>query len=298
MDVKLRRKYAPYYCGYPSKEPEFFELRWDTIGCILECDFCWSPASRPESMNEPTVEKNSAQISDDTIKTIMYPSKSFIRFTGGEPTLYWDELLQVFSSLANDREMVNVPILIQTNGVLVGNGDIDLSELNKEPIGKLKFLFELSLKGTNSEEFEILTGKPKELYEHQLSGYEKFKTAQKNNNNLSFVTVLGVYHSSIRGHRSKYAFVYPSDGTLMFDKHKPWHHKFEKIWNESERKWVESLRMSPLGMWQNVLKRCGEDGRKILKYFPNGVSTNPESIFPVKPRGYEYSCGLVNSYYW
>lgn len=298
MSVKLRKKYAPYYCGYPSKGPEYFELRWDVIDCVLRCEFCWSPASRPESTNEPIVQKNATQIYDETVRNIKYPSKSFIRFTGGEPTLYWEELIQVFGSLANHERMVNVPILIQTNGILIGRGDVDLSELNSEPITKLQFLFELSLKGTNADEFEILATKPKEFYEHQLSAYEEFKTVQKNNPNLSLVTVLGIYHSSIKSKRSKYAFVYPSDGTLMFDKHKPWHHKFEKIWNESERKWVEPLRMSPKGMWENIVKRCGENGAKILKYFPNGVCTNPESVFPAKPKGYEYACGLVSNQYW
>jgi sulfatase maturation enzyme AslB (radical SAM superfamily) len=249
-------------------------------------------------MNETIVQRNATEIYDETVKNIKYPSKSFIRFTGGEPTIYWKELIQVFSLLADNKRVGNIPILVQTNGILIGSGEVDLNELNRQPTAKLRFLFELSLKGTNDVEFEILTTKPKKLYEHQLSAYEKFKTAQKTNPNLSFVTVLGIYHSAINNQYSKYAFVYPSDGHLMFDKHKPWHHKFEKIWNESERKWVEPLRMSPKGVWENVVKRCGEDGARILKYFPNGVRTNPGFVFPAKPKGYEYARGIVNDEYW
>jgi uncharacterized Fe-S cluster-containing radical SAM superfamily protein len=298
MTVKLRKKYAPRYCGYPSEMPEYFELRWDAIGCILKCEFCWSPASRPETMNEPVIEKNAEQIFNETVRNVRYPSRSFIRFTGGEPTLYWKELVEVFRLLANHEKMVNVPILIQTNGILIGRGDIDLGELNYEPTTKLRFLFELSLKGTNAEEFEILTTKLGKLYEYQLAAYEKFKAVQKNNPNLSLVTVLGIYHSAVNTNYSKYGFVYPSDGILMFDRHKPWHHKFEEIWNKSERKWVESLRMSPKGVWEKVDKRCGEDGAKILKHFPRGVSTNRGFVFPAKPKGYDYARGLVSGKYW
>ena len=84
----------------------------------------------------------------------------------------------------------------------------------------------------------------------------------------------------------------------MFDGHRPWDVEFHRIWNESERKWVEPLRMSPIGLWKNVLKRCGSEGAGLLKYFPNGVATNPESIFPAKPKGYEYASEIVNKRYW
>ena len=92
--------------------------------------------------------------------------------------------------------------------------------------------------------------------------------------------------------------MYPSDGTIMFDGHKPWDPKFEEIWNDSKRKWVEALRMSPKGVWTNLLKRCGDGGARILRYFPSGVYTNPRFIFLAKPKGYEYARSLVHKQYW
>ncbi len=249
-------------------------------------------------MNEPIVELTPNQIIRDTTKNIKKPFRSFIRFTGGEPTLYWKELLQVFESFAKDEMLVNIPILIQTNGISFGMGSVNLYELNRHPFNKLKFLFELSIKGTNSEEFELLTRTSKKLYGHQLTAYRMLKNVRRHNPNLSFITVLGIYHSSIKGKRSKFVFVYPSDQTLMFDGYRPWDREFEKIWNEAERKWVESLRMSPKGLWEKVLKRCGQEGAGILKYFPKGVATNTKSIFPAKPKGYEYAYGIVNNNYW
>ena len=252
--MRIRDKYSPKYCGYPSKNPEYFELRWDLVDCILGCEFCWSPASRPKKMKERIIELSPAQVIRETIKTIKNPFKSFIRFTGGEPTLYWRELLQVFEYFAEDETMINIPILIQTNGISIGGGTTNLYELNRPPFNKLKFLFELSIKGTNSEEFELLTRTKKKLYNHQLNAYKILKNLYSHNTNLSFITVLGIYHSSIKGNRSKFAFIYPSEETLMFDGYKPWDKEFEKIWNEAERKWVEPLRMSPKGLWENVTR--------------------------------------------
>ena len=298
MSIRLRKKYSPQYCGYPLKNPEYFELRWDLVDCILGCEFCWSPVSRPKKMREPIIELSPAQVIQNTIKSIRKPFKSFIRFTGGEPTLYWKELLQVFEAFATHEILVNIPILIQTNGISIGMGTTNLYDLNKYPFTKMKFLFELSIKGTNSKEFELLTRTSKKMYPHQLAAYKKLRNVRRHNPNLAFVTVLGIYHSSIKGKQSRFAFVYPSDQTLMFDGYKQWDKQFENIWNEAERKWVEPLRMSPKGLWINVLKRCGSEGVGILKYFPKGVATNPKSIFPAKPKGYDYARSIVNNNYW
>ena len=298
MSIKVRKNHSPKLCGYPLKTPEYFELRWDLVDCILGCEFCWSPESRTKNMNEPTIELRPDQVIHSTIKNIKKPFKSFIRFTGGEPTLYWKNLLQVFEYFAEDEVLVNIPILIQTNGISVGMGTTNLYELNRSPFKKLKFLFELSIKGTNSEEFELLTRTSRKLYNHQLTAYKMLKNFHNHNPNLSFITVLGIYHSSIKGKHSKFAFVYPSDQTLMFDGYRAWDKEFEKIWNEAERKWVEPLRRYPKGLWENVLQRCGQEGAGLLKYFPKGVVTNPKSIFHAKPKGYEYASGIVNNRYW
>ena len=90
----------------------------------------------------------------------------------------------------------------------------------------------------------------------------------------------------------------PPMAVIMFDGHKQWDPKFKEIWGDSKRKWVEPLRMSPIGVWTNLLKRCGDGGARILKYFPDGVYTNPGFIFPAKPKGYEYARNLVSKQYW
>jgi sulfatase maturation enzyme AslB (radical SAM superfamily) len=226
------------------------------------------------------------------------PFNSFISFTGGEPTLYWKKLLQVFKKMSSMEMMTDVPILIQTNGVSIGMGTTNLHDLNGPSFNKVKILFELLIKGTNSEEFELLTRTSKKLYSYQLMAYKMLKNIQNHNSNISFLTVLGNYHSSVKNKLSKYAFVYPSDQKLMFDGYRPWNKKFEKIWNENEKKWVEPLRKYPRGQWENILQRCGPQGAGLIKYFPKGVITNPHSVFSAKPNGYDYAKSIVNKTYW
>jgi len=298
MSIKVRINHSPKYRGYPLKNPEYFEIGWDFVDCILGCDFCWSSEFKPKTTKKLNVELRPNQIIQNTIKNIVKPSTSFVRFSGGEPTLHWKTLLHVFRYFAEDDLLVNIPILIQTNGISIGMGTTNIFELNRPPFNNLKFLFELSLKGTNSEEFELLTRTSKKLYTHQLTAYKILKNCHNHNPNLSFITVLGIYHSSIKGKHSKFAYVYPSDQTLMFDGHRPWDKEFENIWNETKRKWAEPFRRYPKGLWENVLHRCGPTGAGLLKYFSKGVVTNPKSIFPAKPNGCEYASGIVNNRYW
>lgn len=298
MVITIRKGYSPKICVYPPESPEFFELRWDLVGCILGCEFCKNLASKPEKLGNQITELNSTQIFDKITQNIVEPSKSFIRFTGGEPVIYWKELLEVLKQLANNETTVDIPIIIQTNGISIGNGTVNIYELTRTPFNRLKILFELSIKGTNSEEFELLTRTSKKLYAYQIKAYKLFKNARSHNRNLSFICVLGIYHSSIMGKQSKFVFAYPNSNTPMFDGHKPWDKEFEKMWKETKRKWAEPLKTSPKRLWENVLKRCGSEGAGILKHFQDGVPTNPGSIFPSKPESYQYAYEIINHYYW
>jgi uncharacterized Fe-S cluster-containing radical SAM superfamily protein len=298
MVITLRKGYSPQICVYPAENPEFFELRWELVGCILGCEFCKTPASKPEKLGNQIIELNPTQIFDIAAQNIVDPSKSFIRFTGGEPTIYWKEVIEVLKQLANNETTVDIPIVIQTNGISIGNGTVNVYELNRTPFNRLKILFELSIKGTNSEEFELLTRTSKKLYAYQIKAYKLLKNARSHNRNLSFICVLGIYHSSNKEKESTFVFVYPNSNIPMFDRHKPWDKEFENMWKETKRKWAEPLKTSPKRIWENILKRCGSEGAGLLKHFQDGVPTNPESIFPPKPESYEYAYEIVTHDYW
>lgn len=292
--IAFRKKYAPGTCAYSSGVKE---IRWDVVGCNLRCQFCWSPASRPEKTGKAKVYKSPDEVLIDTLMESSKESRVFIRFTGGEPTLYWDELLRVFSLLGKNAQTRTIPILIQTNGIRIGKGEIDIEALNSGDAKHLDFLFELSLKGTNSEEFGILTGRDSELYEFQLKGYDDLLALSRTHRKVSVVAVLGVYHSSVSGN-SKYVFVNPHNYGILFENSTLWDPRFERLWNSARLKWVEPLRMSPKGMWEDLWRRCGPEGSGILKHYPQSRRTNQMSFFPAKPKSYKYAQMLADRTFW
>lgn len=234
-------------------------------------------------------------IYNETVRLITQPQTTFIRFTGGEPTLYWSDISEFLDMFQRVNDEKRVPILIQTNGIEIGKGNVNLDILGGN--SAQKFLFELSIKGTNSSEFEILTTKPQDLYKHQVAGYYALKNISNQFPNVQVVAVLGVYHSSVSG-PSKYAFVNPQNNRLLFESYESWDDGFKEIWEGTTLKWVEPLRMSPKGVWNNIVKRCGENGAGILKRFPLGADTNSNRLFPPKPKSFDYARYITTKKYW
>lgn len=125
--LKIRKKYSP---GTYSYDNIYNEIRWDLVSCNLKCLFCWSPASRPDETKDEYLYKSSSDVINETIKKInaLGNDKIFIRFTGGEPTLYWDDLCTILTYFDSDDQINKFPILIQTNGIIIGQG------LNLQPL--------------------------------------------------------------------------------------------------------------------------------------------------------------------
>jgi len=287
----VRAKYAPGLFDYDGG---YQEVRWDLSGCNLSCLFCWSPASRPEG-RDPTRILTSKDVAVETLRNMSNKSRAFIRFTGGEPTLQWRPVTGALKELQLTIKPPRPPILFQTNGIAIGKGVVVLDALAGDK--DQHYLFELSFKGTNADEFALLTGKPAELYEHQLTAYQRLAELSRTAPNIAVVAVLGVYHSATR-RPSKYAFVNPQSGKLLFEDVEAWDPRFSIIWQAAHRKWVERLRMSPPGLWRNVLKRCGPDGAGILRSFPSGTPTNQNRLFPAKPQSGDYARQIVLREFW
>lgn len=290
--LKVRARYAPGSCDY---EGRYHEIRWDLSGCNLRCAFCWSPASRPLETDDPTCTVTSNEVVAETLKNLGDKSHTFIRFTGGEPMLQWAGVAEAVIQLQSAINPPWPPILFQTNGIEIGNGTVSVEPLVEDQ--KQLYLFEVSLKGTNSDEFMLLTSKSAELYDYQLAGYQRLLEVSRLKPNVRVVAVLGVYHSSTKG-LSKYAFVNSSSGELLFDDYKNWDPRFSALWRTTSLKWVEPLRMSPLGVWRNLLRRCGSDGAGILRDFPEGTPNNVGGLFPAKPKSAEYARQIVKKHFW
>lgn len=290
--LRVREKYSPGSCEYDG---QIREVRWDLSGCNLRCLFCWSPASRPEETGDRVTSLHPADVARRTAWTIGDPSKAFIRFTGGEPTLQWGEIEAALAAIRQSSPARRPPILLQTNGIEIGRGRLDLGELALDP--NQLYLFEVSFKGTNPTEFTLLTGKSPDMYEFQLAGYRRLFEFSRVNNNVAVVAVLGVYHSATGG-TSKYAFVDPETGWVLFDDQRKWYPEFTAIWSAAPLKWVERLRMSPPGLWENVLARCGPQAAGVIAHFPQGIDTNPKGLFPAKPPSAQYARKIVGTLFW
>ena len=288
----VRAKYAPGLCNYNGG---YQEVRWDLSGCNLSCLFCWSPASRPTETRDPTRIVASKEVAVETLRNVSNKSRAFIRFTGGEPTLQWHSVAGALKELQLTIQPPRPPILFQTNGIEIGKGTVPLDALADDK--DQHYLFELSFKGTNSDEFALLTGKPANLYEHQLAAYQRLAELSSTAPNIAVVAVLGIYHSATK-RPSKYAFVTPQSGKLLFEDVEAWDPRFSSIWKAAHRKWVEPLRMSPPGLWRNVLKRCGPDGAGVLRNFPAGTPTNQRRLFPAKPTSQEYARQIISREFW
>jgi len=209
--------------------------------------------------------------------------------------LFWEPISLVLNLFATDARVASIPILFQTNGIEIGRDRVDLDRLfgnRTTPI-----LVELSFKGTNCKEFELLTKRSPELFQYQVNAYHKLRELSSTNQNIRVVAVVGVYHSAVQG-LSQYAFVNPETGDLLFDNDELWDEQFREIWYSAELKWVEPLRMSPLGVWKTVLKRCGPDGAGILAYFPQPKPTNTKGLFPPKPEPPDYARLICEQHFW
>jgi hypothetical protein len=185
------------------------------------------------------------------------------------------------------------PILAR-GGVRIGNGSAQLDNLSSQIPW---CLIELSFKGTNEQEFSLLSGRNPEQYQYQLEAYKKLSALVKNNPKIQVVAVLGVYHSAVNA-TAKYAFVNPIDGKILFDDIKNWNPEFRSIWQSAKFKWVEPLRMSPKGVWDNLWNRCGPNGSGILRYYAAGTPINPNHIFPAKPKSYDYAQKIIKRDFW
>jgi uncharacterized Fe-S cluster-containing radical SAM superfamily protein len=182
-----------------------YELSLRFAGCNLRCGLCfasgysWSDKylERRTVTNEKTVE--------DVVKDfekIPYPSGhshfNWLRVLGGEPLLnekYIDFLFEALVKISEaDSKKFNDGIIIQTNGIYVGKGNTGQIKNRLEELYKskpsVKVAIETSIKGTNPEEFKLLTQQPAEdLFKDNLKSY--FELKQLNLPNLRSMIVAG-----------------------------------------------------------------------------------------------------------
>ncbi|MEM3387569.1 MAG: 4Fe-4S cluster-binding domain-containing protein [Nitrososphaerales archaeon] len=151
-----------------------YEIALRFAGCCLKCgpcfasDYAW--VDRFQKNRRVTRISDVSRLVSDYLG-IEYPknyqSYNWLRILGGEPLLNEDYIKFLFNVLIEvskkDSKKFNNGIIIQTNGIFVGRKK-ENSNLLREKLNELyqvnqnvKVCIEISIKGTNVQEFELIT---------------------------------------------------------------------------------------------------------------------------------------------
>lgn len=157
----IERKYsgfraAKYYGGVATA---------DTIGCNLDCKFCWAKDNIINYHSKTEIKYYSPHtLARILVHEAIANNCKCIRISQGEPTLskaHLISLLQEFDKINWERKY---PILIETNGLLLGYND----EIIRLLSGFKRLHVRISLKGANARKFSLLTNAKEEFYTYQL----------------------------------------------------------------------------------------------------------------------------------
>jgi uncharacterized Fe-S cluster-containing radical SAM superfamily protein len=161
------KTFAIQKCG---GEPYEIALRF--AGCCMKCGPCFASGyswiDRFDNNRRVTCMKTLEDAIQD-YKRIQYPrnypSYNWLRILGGEPLLNNDYIRFLFDTIIKiseiDSQKFNNGVVIQTNGIFIGQGNVSLLRTKLEELlrsnPKVKVCIEVSIKGTNVEEFKLIT---------------------------------------------------------------------------------------------------------------------------------------------
>jgi uncharacterized Fe-S cluster-containing radical SAM superfamily protein len=196
-------------------------------GCNLKCPFCFAQKYSYQPLDSYNKRDFShGEISQAIIEWIKaHPTNCYLQITGGEPLLNehrTDEIVQAIV-LADKNIVTELRVIYQTNGSFIGKTNkIPPSLLSLRSLRQTYVLFEISFKGTNPEEYSILsgTGNPDGFYD-QCRTYWLLRELICDN--VSVVARLGCGH-----HRNTIHFVDPNTLRSMF-LYESWDIEFKRI---------------------------------------------------------------------
>ena len=130
----------------------------DCCGCNLKCIFCWSNRPRDDPGNIGRFY-SPEEIFENLIECAKRNNYRRIRVSGNEPTLGGEHLLKLLELV----EKTGYLFILETNGTLI-------NDRYAKALSRFKNLHvRVSLKGTNPEEFSLLTGASRGAFELQLN---------------------------------------------------------------------------------------------------------------------------------
>lgn len=114
-----------------------------------------------------------------------------IRITGNEPSLQWDHVKEVLSLIDKSEKLKDCKVIIETNGIAFGRGDVDYRGLDNFNID---VDIDVSFKGVNYDQFEWLSSVRRDYFRYQIEGFVKlFDYYESTNVNVN--PVLGINHA-------------------------------------------------------------------------------------------------------
>lgn len=134
----------------------------DVIGCNLRCKFCWS-WRYSHSMDKGDFY-TPQQVFEKLIDIASNKGYKYLRLSGSEPSISWKHLLELLKLVDETRYI----FILETNGILIGHNKRFAQDLAKFS----NIVVRISLKGTTSEEFHMLTSAEKQFYEFQIKAIE------------------------------------------------------------------------------------------------------------------------------
>ena len=129
----------------------------DCCGCCLKCVFCWSGAPRdhPETIGKFYSPEHVFNKLTTCAEKFGYEQ---IRVSGNEPTMGKEHLFKLLELI----DGTHYRFILESNGILIDREYAEqLSEFKRVHV-------RISLKGTNREEFSLLTGAVPEAFDLQL----------------------------------------------------------------------------------------------------------------------------------
>lgn len=248
---QYRRKVATQPCGLPPKE---IALRFG--GCNIHCWLCFAKGySWPESFINHYRVVNNIPLTNliEEYNNIPIPQRGYynwLRILGGEPLLSDEYINYLFDFLneisRNDSSKFNNGVIIQTNGIHIGRGHTEVlnNRLNElyEINPNVVVAIETSIKGTNPEEFQLLSGASTDLYQYNIDSY--YKLLELNTRNLRPVVIAGFginesYLTKNKNTQFKIS-VYNQSGFLTFHP-SVWDDSFRNLYNDFTTKYNNEL---------------------------------------------------------
>jgi len=290
------KTFAIQKCG---GEP--YELALRFAGCCMKCGPCfasgYSWVDRFDNNRRVTCMKTLDDVIQD-YKRIQYPrnypSYNWLRILGGEPLLNNDYIRFLFDAIIKiseiDSQKFNNGVVIQTNGIFVGQGNISLLRTRLEELlrsnPKVKVCIEVSIKGTNVEEFKLITRStnrpiselskfeklfgwnlgaysPNELFDFNIKAYYKLRELASNFPNFrpTIIAGFGVNESYLLQEGNSRERI-----TIMFQDNKPIYHP--EFWSKDFKELYEDFTREAPRTFDSRFNKMPMYGIKDLFEYP------------------------------